>query len=134
LRRGNDRINKAVKLPNGDIGCMTDAQQYVRFDKDKKEISTFRLEASTFGGRIDVLPNGHVLAPQLNANKVLEFDTEGKIVWQAAFNQPVAAVRLASGHTLVTSFAQQRAVEVDRDGREVWEYPSNTRITRAWRR
>jgi outer membrane protein assembly factor BamB len=88
----------------------------------------------TSGGRIDVLPNGHVLVPELRNNRVVEYDSDGKPVWQVPFNEPIAAVRLANGNTLVTAFNQPRAVELDRAGKEVWEYKSDTRVTRAFRR
>ena len=88
----------------------------------------------TSGGRIEVLPSGHVLIPELKNNRVVEYDTDGKIVWQVPFNEPIAAVRLGNGNTLVTSYNQPRAVELDRAGKEVWEYKTDTRVTRAFRR
>ena len=81
---------------------------------------------ATNGGRIDVLPNGHVLVPQMSQNKVIEYNAEGKPVWEATVEQPIAAVRLPNGHTLVTSLNQHRAVELDRGGRSsgtTIEYP-----------
>jgi hypothetical protein len=134
VRPNAERFSKALKLPNGEIAFSTDAQSYFRLDKNQKEIQSFPLEVSTFGGRLDVLPNGHVLVPQMRGNRVIEFDTKGKSVWEAAMDQPVAAVRLSNGHTLLTSLNQNRAVEVDQAGKEIWEYKSDTRVTRAWRR
>ena len=99
-----------------------------------KEIQNMPAYVQTSGGRIDVLPSGHIVVPELRNNRVVEYDAAGKEVWQVAFNQPIAAVRLANGNTLVTSFNQPRAVELDRTGREVWEYKTDTRVTRAFRR
>jgi outer membrane protein assembly factor BamB len=106
----------------------------VRLDASGKEVQSFPVYVHTSGGRIDVLPNGHVLIPELRNNRVMEYDTDGKVVWQVPFDQPIAAVRLANGDTLVTSYNQQRAVELDRTGKEVWEYKTDTRVTRAFRR
>ncbi len=63
----------------------------------------------------------------------MELDYLGKPVWEAHFDQPVAAVRLPNGHTLITSLGQCQAVELDRGCREVWQYHTETRVTRAWR-
>lgn len=127
-------IMKAQMLPNGEIACVTSSSRFVRLDTAGKEIQSMPVNVQTSGGRIDVLPSGHVLVPELRNNRVVEYDTDGKIVWQVPFNQPIAAVRLANGNTLVTSFNLTRAVELDRTGKEVWEYKTDTRVTRAFRR
>jgi len=86
-------------------------------------------------GSIDVLPNGHVLVPENLNNRVAEYNPEGRVVWEATFEAPVAATRLPTGHTLVTSMNPQRgAVELDRAGKECWQYRADTRVTRAFRR
>jgi hypothetical protein len=127
-------IRKAVRLPNGDMACVASNQRYTRFDATGKEIQSFPAMMQHYGGRLEVLPNGHVLLPQFHNNFVVECDTEGKVVWQVACDRPIAAVRLANGHTLITFMNEQRAIEVDREGREMWEYKTDTRVTRAWRR
>jgi HEAT repeat protein len=127
-------IMKALKLPNGDIACVTVGQRFYRLDTAGKELSSFTVSLQTSGGRVEVLPNGHVLIPQMDAGKVVEYDADGKAVWEAETVQPVAAVRLANGNTLVTSMSQRRAVELDRTGKEVWEYRADTMVNRAWRR
>ena len=110
------------------------AAEYLRLDAAGKTVARFPIGVRTSGGRIDVLPNGHVLAPLRDNNKVIEYDAAGKEVWQADYNQPIAAVRLPNGHTMVTAFQEKRAVELDRTGKLVWEYKSDARVTRAWRR
>ena len=89
---------------------------------------------NTSGGRIEVLPGNHVLVPERQHNRVVEYDAQGRAIWELPFREPIAAVRLPNGHTLVTSYIQNRAVELDRDGREVWEYRRDTKVTRAFRR
>jgi hypothetical protein len=139
VRPPGEFIMKAEKLPSGDIACvavMPQLQQrrFIRMDSTGKEISSFPVNVSTSGGRIDVLANGHVLIPEKESNRVLECDAHGRVVWQASFSKPVAAVRLPNGNTLVTSYQANRAVELDREGKDVWEYDAGIRVTRAFRR
>jgi hypothetical protein len=131
-----ERIMKAMKLPSGEIACLTYDARVVRLDPRGKERSSFRVALGTklFGGRIHMLPNGHVLIPHNAENKVVEYDGKGNEVWKVTIDQPVAATRLPNGNTLVTTMAQNRAVEFDRDGNDVWHYRTNTRVTRAVRR
>jgi hypothetical protein len=132
---------RAVKLPDGDIACVVQiggvVARYVRLTpegKDFKEVKSWGVQVRTSGGRIDVLPNGHVLIPEMTNNRVVEYDADGREVWEAPIAQPIAAVRLANGNTLVTSMTENRAVEVNRDGKEVWHYKADSRVTRAFRR
>jgi hypothetical protein len=135
LRRGvGDRIMKACKLPNGDIACVTTSRLFFRLDAQGREVAAFPVNMATSGGRLEVLPSGHVIVPIKDLDRVVELDGNGRIVWQAYFNQPVAAVRLPSGNTLVTSYRETRAVEIDRSGKEVWQYDAGLRVTRAFRR
>ncbi len=130
----SDRIMKARKLPNGEIACITTLRRFVRLDTNGTELAGFPVNVGTSGGRIDVLPNGRVLVPERESNRVVEFDASGQIVWQTPFIQPVAAVRLPNGNTLVTAYNDTRAVEIDPDGKEVWHYDAGLRVTRAFRR
>jgi hypothetical protein len=128
---------RAVKLPHGEMAFVTNGalRRFVRVDASGRELQTMIAQVTTSGGRIDVLPNHHVLIPERQANRVVEYGPEGQQVWQVAFPQPVAAVRLPNGHTLITSYDSQRgAVEVDADGKEVWQHSTSTRVTRAFRR
>jgi HEAT repeat protein len=133
-RPNGEMFMRAQKLRNGDIACVTVGSVFIRMDATGKELLSFPVDIRTSGGRIDVLPDGRVLVPQLTNNKVVEQDAQGKVTWEAMFDQPIAAVRLPNGNTLVTSYSQHRAVELDRDGKQVWEYKAETRVTRAWRR
>lgn len=134
-RPGGELIMKAQRLRNGDIACVTQlgVTRYVRMDRTGKELKSFGVDLRSSGGRIDVLPNGNVLIPEMGNNRVAEHDADGKVVWEAAVEQPIAALRLPSGTTLITSMNQNRALEVDRSGKEVWTYKTDTRVTRAFR-
>lgn len=70
----------------------------------------------------DLLPNGHVLVLEGNANRVTELDEQGKVVFRAAgLNNPFDAERLQNGNTLVADSGNNRLVEFDPQGRQVWE-------------
>lgn len=135
-RPGGELIMKAQKLRNGDIACVTQlgVTRFVRLDSTGKEIKSFGVDLRSSGGRIDVLANGHVLVPEMGNNRIVEYDGNGKIVWEAAVEQPIAAIRLNNGNTLVTSMNEHRAIELNRAGQEVWSYKTDTRVTRAFRR
>lgn len=134
-----ERIMKAMKLANGDIACLTSEARVVRLDFKGKEINSFsvNLGARLFGGRIHMELNGRVLVPHNNENRIIEYDSRGRKVWEADIEQPVAASRLPDGHVIVTTMLPQvGAVEFNRQGERVWSYKNQaqTRVTRAYRR
>jgi hypothetical protein len=113
-------------MPNGDMICLTSKGICVRLDATGKEIKSFNVPQFTSSGivlssvgNIDVTPKGHVVLMQ-NDTKVAEFDSEGRLIWQAnvAGNR---ANRLANGHTLVAS-ENTGVVELDATGKPVWKY------------
>ncbi len=135
---------RAVKLRNGDIACVTQLgiaptalTRYVLLrpaGREFREVKSWPVNVRTLGGRIDVLPDGHVLIPERDNNRVVEYDADGQSVWSIPIDQPVAALRLPNGHTVVTLYRENRAVEVDRAGKEVWQFKADTKVTRAFRR
>jgi hypothetical protein len=129
-----EMIMKATKLRNGEIACVYSPSRYVRLDATGKELKGFPVNVRTSGGRIHVLANDHVLLAEKDHGRVVEYDGNGKIVWEAKVEEPIAAVRIPNGNTLVTSMTQNRAVEIDPQGKEVWQYKSDTRVNRAFRR
>ncbi|MBI1915365.1 MAG: HEAT repeat domain-containing protein [Planctomycetes bacterium] len=136
---GNEQFMRARKLPDGTIAAVVQArlrgeQYYVRLDPSGKELARFAVSVYTFGGRLDVQPDGRVLIPQMYDNRVVEYDAQGKSVREFPILQPIAATRLANGNTLITSMLEKRAVEFDLAGKVVWEYKATTRVTRAYRR
>ena len=133
----NEPIMKANIASNGDLCLVLSTPQgnakFVRFDKNKKPVATYDIDVRTSGGKVDILPNGNSLITEVYGNRVIEFNNEGKEVWQFECEQPVAAVRLPNGNTLITSMTQMKALEIDPKGKEIWSYKSNTRVTRAFR-
>jgi hypothetical protein len=86
------------------------------------------------GSNIELLPGGRVLVPLNRENRVVEYDANGKIAWQAAAQNPTTATRLPNGHTLIASSSQQRLVEIDSAGKEVWSLDVEGRPWRVRRR
>lgn len=132
-----EKFMKGMKLPNGEIAVLTNEARVVRLSPAGKQIHTFNVSmgARLFGGRIHMLPSGRVLIPHNHENKVVEFDSRGRAIWEVSVEQPVAATRLPNGNTVVTTMLPGRgAVEFDRAGNEVWSFRTYTRVTRAIRR
>lgn len=132
---------RAAKLRDGSIACIVQLggtlSRYVRLTpsgKHFKEIQSWDVPVRTSGGRVEVLPNGHVLIPEMDNNRVVEYDAGGQSVWEVMLDQPIAALRLANGNTIVTLMREKRAVEVNRAGKEIWQFKADTRVTRAIRR
>jgi hypothetical protein len=141
VRPDGEEFLRAARLPDGDIACVVTrgarGRSFVRLDPSGREKARFAVKVQTYGGRIDVLPDGHVLIPALGDDKVIEYDAAGQALREFSVVQPIAALRLANGNTLVTSMRQQRTIELDPAGKEVWQYPSGdprVRLNRAWRR
>ena len=129
------RIMKAVRLGNGDVACVTSlgGARFFLIDRAGNIRRSFAVELSTSGGRLDVQRNGHVLIPEKENNRIIEYSAEGRPVWTASFAEPIAAVRLGNGNTLVTAYNKPQAVELDRQGKPVRAYKADARVTRAWR-
>jgi HEAT repeat protein len=132
LRR--DDIMKAGKLRNGEIVIATGEERIVRLDTAGRQLGSFNGCVDIYGGRLDVLANGHIVVPEYSNGRVVEYSPEGQIVWQTRIEVPIAAFRLPNGNTLITCMNKNKGVEVDRTGKEVWEYTANPRVTRLFRR
>jgi HEAT repeat protein len=132
-RPGYD-VMAALKLRDGQIALVTSGGQYKRLDSEGKEIKSFPVgNVQTFAA-IDVLPTGRVLVPLYYNNKVVEYDAEGKNLWEASVQWPTSAARLPNGNTLVSSHGTQAVMELDRAGKVVWQHKLDGRPWRARRR
>jgi HEAT repeat protein len=143
-RAGNEvsRINNlpgnimaGVRTRRGTVICLTQNGQCFVLDAAGRQLSTFASghHQQSMGG-IDLLPNGRILVAQPNRNKVVEFDTEGKVIREVDAPNSMAATGLPNGHILATSQNTQRVCEVDRSGKTVWEYTAAGQVFRARRR
>jgi hypothetical protein len=79
------------------------------------------------------LPDGNTLSTCTHGNLVVEFDADGKIVWQLSnadlprplLKDPCGAQRLPNGNTVITSYGEGRPgevklLEVTREKKLVW--------------
>lgn len=133
----NQDIIAAQKLRDGSIMYMTYNWQVTRLDAAGREQKTFRLGPFRFGigqNAVDFLPNDRVLVASPNEHKVMEYDSNGKVVWEATVQFANSAVRLPNGRTLVSSMTQNRVVEIDRAGKVVWEQKDNMRPFKVQKR
>jgi HEAT repeat protein len=129
-------IVAGTRGPDGTYAFCNHQGMVFRLDATGKEIKSF---ASGAGNpwSMEILPNGRILMPLTNQNKVVEYDHDGRIVWEAGgLNYPLSATRLPNGNTLVASQNSNKVVELNRSGRAVWEYasPNPDRPFRATKR
>jgi HEAT repeat protein len=125
----------ACKARSGHIVCLMQQGECRILDARGKEIKSFR--SGRFGGwtsGLDLGPAGRILVAMPSNSKVVEFDRNGKTVWQAAAPSVTTATRLPNGHVLTASYGQQTVVELDRNGHTVWQFRSDRRPFRARRR
>ena len=87
-------LESRIIRPNGEIACITSDSRVLRLDARGKELHSFNvsLGMKLFGGRIHMLPSGRVLVPHNAEDKVVEYDGQGKAIWEVPAEKPVAAV------------------------------------------
>jgi hypothetical protein len=116
----NQVIYRGRKLSNGEVVYITPQGLVVRMDNKNKELKNWNVGTlASLYGNIEELPNGNLLIPLYQQNRVVEFDATGKEVWSAQVQNPSTATRLPNGHTLVASLIGRRIVEFDAKGKEV---------------
>jgi hypothetical protein len=71
--------------------------------------------------RMRLTPQGTALIAYTNANKVAEYDENGKEVWSASVPTPWSVERLKNGNTLVESMKME-AIELNPKGETVWKF------------
>jgi HEAT repeat protein len=140
-RQFND-IMSAGKTRMGQYVFVT-RQQVITLDNAGKEVKNLNLNQTQIHSNCnDVLPNGNVLVVGsaivggVWTQKAMEFDTTGKVVWEAPVVQPIAVARLPNGNTVVT--AQNawpgHVTELDRKGQVVKDIALQLYASRAYRR
>ena len=131
INRPFSDVMSAQKLRDGNIVMVSNQQTVIWLDKTGKEIKNFRIQGvSNFGN--EVLPNGHVIIPISWQNTVVEYDKDGKVVWEKTVTQPMSAFRMPNGNTLVSSQVwPAKVVEIDKDGKQVREITPQNYIIRA---
>jgi hypothetical protein len=119
-------ICQAYRLRNGQTAILDSAGVYVRVDSKGRQLKSVQVGMMHgYGAGAEFLANDHVLMPLMNQNKVAEYNSSGKIVWEANVTNPCSAHKLPNGNVLVACQNFQRAVELNRAGKTVWEYKEN---------
>jgi hypothetical protein len=131
---GDFGVYGGVKLRNNQYGMITQFGAFVRLDAAGKEQKSITISQNIGLAAVDALPSGRVVVPIWGESKVVEFDADGKRVWEATANTPASAVRLPNGNTLVACNGSQEVIELDRNGKKVWEHKANGNPWRARRR
>src|SRR5262249_60110768 len=122
----------ARKLRRGQIALITDTARCAWLDEGGKETAAFAVPApQVLGAGIDVLPNRAVLVPDFAGNRVVEYDADGNIVWQAPVKAPTAVARLPGRRTLVVSTTARLGGELDRGGEPGWQSEAPARPLQA---
>ena len=67
---------------------------------------------------------GRTLICYYGLNKVVELDSSGKQIWEAAVMQPWGCQGLPNGHRLIASYNNSSIVEFDAEGKESWKIDS----------
>jgi len=118
-RPTNDLLS-ARKTREGHLLCLTNQGVCFRLDATGKELKRYQLQGiSNFGNAL--LDHGGAIVPIAWQNRVVEYDRDGRVVWDAQVMQPTSACRLANGNTLVATQQGPRLVELDRKGKQVAE-------------
>ncbi len=121
----------ARKMRDGQIVLVSQNQVCVRLDATGKELKQFQVQMAWQQCGVDILPNGHVIIPTIWFNKVIEYDTEGKTVWEANTMQPMAACRLPNGNTLIgNQMWPSKVLELDNTGKQVSEINASNHVYR----
>jgi hypothetical protein len=135
LPKTKGKIIAARKLKNGQILYVTNPGGVTRLDPDGRVLKSFPIgKVSYFASTVDILPNGRILIPLYIDDRVVEYDPEGRAVWQAKVTGPVSAIRLPNGNTLVALPVPKKVVELDRAGKAVGQTTLDGQPRQARRR
>src|SRR5205807_1995499 len=105
----------AVKTRDGRTHFITSTGLVGELGADHKLVRTVRpakyAEGAAHWASVEPRSGGRYLLALGGANKAVEIDPGGKILWEASVNSAVYATRLPDGHTLVSSFQGRALVE-----------------------
>jgi HEAT repeat protein len=119
--------------PDGQYCVLTNTGMIIRLNNKGKEVKSFNIGQAMWNSSIEMLSGGRVLVPMHNSNKVVEYDAEGKQVWEATVQWPQSVQRLPNGNTLVASANTSKIVELNRAGRVVWEHKAANNMDQPFR-
>ena len=124
FNRNRNDICQAGKLENGNIAFVTnDGLLSFLNPRNNQMIRSLRIgQLVSYNGGLETLHNNHVLVPLYNENKVVEYNFQGKKVWEASVSRPTTVTRLPNGHTVVGSLYSNQVVELNRNGEAIWTH------------
>lgn len=130
-----NQVTFAQKLRSGVIAHISSNGMLVEMDEKGKVLKSLKVggnasEWLTF----EVLPGGRYLVPQQNGSKLVEYDGNGRVVWEGTAPRPYSATRLPNGNTIACSMNDSRLFEVDRAGKVIWDQKLQGRPFRIRRR
>jgi hypothetical protein len=72
---------------------------------------------------LDLTVTGGLLISRWEQSAALEFDLDGKCLWQVKGpGTTMNATAMRNGHLMVTHYYDRQVVQLDRAGRAVWQY------------
>jgi HEAT repeat protein len=112
-------IMGAHRHRDGRITMVSSNGQLLRLDSSGRQTGSFYVGASAPnpGLKVHILENGNVVVPNYVQNRVVEYDSTGKVVWQTSVVRPNAVHRAPNGSTIIGSRLRNQIHEVDRAGR-----------------
>jgi HEAT repeat protein len=114
-------------MPNGNIAYLHSNGLLCVITKEGKQLKAIHAGDVRAWGSFEILGDNHFLVCQYSANKVVELDGDGKVLWSVQVRGPTCAVRVPGGHTLVSAGEQHRVIEFNADGKKVWEQETQGR-------
>lgn len=130
-------LTAGYRAANGELVCLRNDGNVVRYDVTGKELKAFPSQRDTsWTSGMDVVRNGNILVTQPSpGQKVTEYTPDGKMVKEWSTPNVTTATRMANGHILAASHGDRGVVEFDQTGKKVWEYKDpEYHIFRARRR
>ena len=138
-QRPTSDMIRARKLPNGEVCFITNQginATYTRMDpRTQKVVKSFNVTpVQVLFGSMEVLPNGNIIVPHYQQQRVIEYNQDGGQV--KTFNQqwPNSVVRLPNGNTLVASQNTRQVVEFNANGAVQDTYQTDGMVFVARRR
>ncbi|MGH7225586.1 MAG: hypothetical protein ACRELF_20405, partial [Gemmataceae bacterium] len=117
----------AYRSRRGEIVCVTNDNQCRFLDTTGKQLRIFPVKYPLGSmGCLDVRRDGRVLIAAFRAGKVMEYDSQGKLLHEWDVPQVLTATGLPNGHILASRQNRNRVViELDRAGKVVREQTIN---------
>ncbi len=122
------------KLRNGHYLCVLSNNRIVELDDKGKDVLIINVPNTSGWASVERLTSTNYLVALYSANRVVEVNPSGKVVWELSVRNPGHATRLRNGNTLVASIGGQFVAEFNREGKEVWKKTTTGRPFHVYRR